>query len=211
MIQVHITDDHKMVVEGFTEIINKSKIAEVCGVSYKLNDCRRQIAIKMPDILLLDIEMPDGNGMDFFIEVKEKYPEMKVIALTTHDEYSTVKHLIDHNISGYILKTAYSEEIIDAIESVANGQTYLCSNTISILNNKREIPVRLTKRELELLGHLLNGETNKEAAIKMSLTVETIKSYRKNIKLKLNAQNAMEMGKIAYQEWKFFFDDEKEY
>lgn len=207
MIKVHITDDHKMVVEGFANVINKSEIAEVCGISYRLRDCRKQIAIEMPDILLLDIEMPDGNGIEFFTEVKEKYPDIKVIALTTHDEYSIIKCLVDNKISGYILKSAYSEEIMTAIESVANGQTFLCKDTLSILNNKRELPVRLTKRELELLGHLLNGKTNEEAATEMSLTLETVKTYRRNLKFKLNAHSAIEMGKIAYEKWKFFFDE----
>ncbi len=209
MIKVHITDDHKMVVEGFTEVINQSEIAIVCGVSYRLKDCKKQIALEIPDVLLLDIEMPDGNGIDFFIEVKKKYPTMKVIALTTHNEHSIISYLLEHKIAGYILKSACSDEIIAAIDSVINGHTYLCDDTLSVLNNKREIPVRLTQRELELLGHLLNGLTNEQAALKMSLTLETVKSYRKNIKSKLNAQSAIEMGKIAYQGWKFFFNEDK--
>lgn len=210
MIQVHITDDHKMVVESFHHIITRSGIATVCGVSYRLSDCRRQIAIKQPDILLLDIEMPDGNGIDFFVDIKEKYPGMKVVALTTHDEYSVIKYLIDKGISGYILKSAYSDEIIEALEAVMNGETYICQDAGSILNNRREIPVRLTGRELQLLGHLLNGLANEEAAEKMGITPETVKSYRKNIKFKLNAQSAVHMGKIAYKQWKFFFDEENE-
>lgn len=209
MIKVHITDDHKMVVEGFNDVISKSGIATVCGVSYRLADCRKQLAIERPDILLLDIEMPDGNGVDFFIEMKEKHPDMKIIALTTHDEYSVVKYLIDSGISGYILKSAYSEEIIEAIEAVMNGENFICDATSSILNIKSEIPIRLTKRELELLGFLLNGLTNEETAERMNLTPETVKSYRRNIKFKMNAQSAMQMGKIAYEQWKFFFDDEK--
>lgn len=206
MIKVHITDDHKMVVEGFKEVVKKSGIATVCGFSYRLSDCRKQLVAERPDILLLDIEMPDGNGIDFFIEMKEKYPIMKIIALTTHNEYSVVKYLIDNGISGYILKSAYSEEIIEAIEVVMNGVTFICDETSAILNAKSEIPVRLTKRELELLGFLLNGLTNETAAERMDLTPETVKSYRRNIKFKLNAQSAIQMGKIAYEQWKFFFD-----
>lgn len=209
MIKVHITDDHKMVVEGFKDIISNSGIATIGGVSHRLSDCRKQLAMERPDILLLDIEMPDGNGIDFFIEMKGKYPEMKIIALTTHDEYSIIKHLIDNGISGYILKSAYSEEIIEAIEAVMNGETFICDDTNSILNAKSKVPVRLTKRELELLGFLLNGLTNEEVAEKMNLTPETIKSYRRNIKFKMNAQSAMQMGKIAYEQWKFFFNDKK--
>ncbi len=209
MIKVHITDDHKMVVEGFYNVITQSKTAEVVGISFRLSDCKKQIAREQPDILFLDIEMPDGNGVDFFKEIKEIYPEMKVIALTTHDEYSLVTHLIKLGISGYILKTAYSDEIISAIESVMRGQTFVCEDTQHILNLKRKVPVRLTKREVELLGLLSNGLTNEQAAQQLSITLETVKSYRKNIKLKLNAQNAMEMGKIAYKEWRFFFDDEE--
>ena len=198
-----------MVVEGFSEVINKSEVATVCGISYRLKDCRKQLALELPDILLLDIEMPDGNGIDFFMEIKNKYPTMKIIALTTHSEYSIISYLLEHKISGYILKSACSDEINVAIGSVFHGQTFLCDETLAVLNNKREIPIRLTNRELELLGHLVKGLTNEQAAQKMFLTTETVKSYRKNIKSKLNAQSAIEMGKIAYQGWKFFLNDDK--
>lgn len=210
MIKVHITDDHKMVVEGFKEVVANSGIATVCGISYRLSDCRKQIALEQPDVLLLDIEMPDGNGISFFTEIKKRYPKMKIIALTTHDEYSVIKHLVDNGISGYILKSAYSEEIIDALETVMQGNTFICKDTNSILNSRRETPVRLTNREIELLGHLLNGLTNEQAADEMDLTTETVKSYRRNIKFKLNAHSAMQMGKIAYEHWKLFFDNEKD-
>ncbi|NLZ74101.1 MAG: response regulator transcription factor [Bacteroidales bacterium] len=210
MIKVHITDDHKMVVEGFREVVDNSGIAIVCGISYRLSDCRKHLAREHPDVLLLDIEMPDGSGIEFFSEMKKKYPKMKIIALTTHDEYSVVKHLIDNGISGYILKSAYSEEIIDAIETVVKGDVFICKDTKNVLNSRRKIPVRLTNREIELLDYLLKGLTNEQAADEMELTVETVKSYRRNIKLKLNAHSAMQMGKIAYEHWKFFFDDKKE-
>ncbi|MDR1553217.1 MAG: response regulator transcription factor [Prevotellaceae bacterium] len=200
MITVHITDDHKMLVEGLTLSINESDIATVIGTSSTLSECRTALASQNPDVLLLDINLPDGNGVDFCVEIKQKYPNLKVLILTTHNEYSIARRVMDNGASGYILKNALSEEVIIGIETVMSGKIFLCDEIDILMKNRNENPIWLTVREQELLRFIVNGFTNQEIADKMFLSIETIKTYRKNLILKLGTKNSMSLVKMAIEQ-----------
>ncbi len=199
MITVHITDDHKMLVEGLCSSINESGTATVSGTSHSLAECRNALAFETPDVLLLDLNLPDGSGIDFCAEVKQKYPNIKVLVLTTHDEYSVARRVLDNGASGYILKNALSEEVIAGIEAVMDGETFLCDQIDILMRKRTEQPVWLTTREQELLRLIVDGYTNQEIADKVFLSVETIKTYRKNLILKLGAKNSMMLVRIAIE------------
>jgi DNA-binding NarL/FixJ family response regulator len=199
MITVHITDDHKMLVEGLCVSINDSGIAIVTGTSYTLADCRNALAFQRPDILLLDLNLPDGSGITFCTEIRQKYPDLKILVLTTHDEYSIAKQVIDNGASGYILKNSLSEEVIAGIEAVMNGEIFLCEEIDIMMKKPREQPIWLTSREQELLRLMIDGYTNQEIANKVFLSIETIKTYRKNLILKLGARNSMMLVKLAIE------------
>ncbi|KGN91662.1 hypothetical protein HQ39_05905 [Porphyromonas sp. COT-108 OH2963] len=200
MIKVHIADDHKMLVEGLRLAINESEVAEVSGVSFSLNECRKMLTQALPDVLLLDISMPDGNGIEFCSEIHESYPGVKILILTSHDEYTMVNRAMSAGASGYILKNALSEEVIKGIETVLSGEIFL-SHQIDLLVKKcTGDTVWLTAREQELLCHIVNGLTNQEIAEQMYLSVETIKTYRKNLIQKLGARNSMDLVRIAIQD-----------
>lgn len=200
MIKVHITDDHKMLVEGLSLSINESNIAEVIGCSYSLSDCRKALDIQTPDVLLLDILLPDGSGVDFCAEVKEKYPEVKVLILTTLDGYSTAKHVMDNGAAGYILKNSLSEEVVEGIVTVMRGEIFLCDEIDILMKKKQPNAIWLTTRERELLKLIADGYTNQEIANKIYLSVETIKTYRRNLIFKLGAKNSMVMVKMAIEQ-----------
>lgn len=199
MIKVHITDDHKMFVEGLTASINESAIACVTRVSYTLEECRRNLSEELPDVLLLDISMPDGNGVDFCEEIHRKYPDMKILILTTHDEYSIAKRVIANGASGYVLKNSLSEEVIAGIETIMTGEIFLCEEIDVLIKKHTDQPVWLSSREQELLRLIVDGHTNQEIADKLFLSVETIKSYRKNLIQKLGAKNSMILVKMAIE------------
>lgn len=199
MITVHITDDHKMLVEGLTGSINESGIATVIGVSHSLSECRNALAFSTPDILLLDLNLPDGNGIDFLAEVRQKYPDIKILVLTTHNEYSIAKRVMDNGASGYILKNALSEEVVCGIEAVMEGEKFLCDEIDILMRKRSEQPIWLTAREQELLRLIVDGYTNQEIADKVFLSVETIKTYRKNLILKLGAKNSMMLVRMAIE------------
>lgn len=199
MITVHITDDHKVLTEGLCMLINETNIATVTGVSYSLSGCRNAIAFKRPDVLLLDIKLPDGNGVDFCAEIRKKYPALKILALTTHDEYSVVRRMMENGANGYILKNALSEEIISGIEAVMNGEVFLSEEVDHLIKKQKNQAIWLTARERELLRLIVNGYTNQEMADELYLGVETIKTYRKNLILKLGAKNSMILVKMAIE------------
>lgn len=200
MIQVHITDDHKMVAEGLSATIRSSGIAQVTGISHSLSGCRKALSLKLPDVLLLDLNLPDGSGIDFCHEIRKKYPGLKILILTTHEEYSVAKRAIGSGINGYIQKNALSKEVIAGIEAVMNHEFYLCDKTDKLVNGQKENPVWLTTREQELLRLIVDGYTNQEIADKIYLSVETIKTYRKNLINKLGVKNSIALVKMAIEE-----------
>lgn len=199
MITVHITDDHKMLVEGLCSSIGESEVATVSGVSYSLAETRKALAFQQPDVLLLDLNLPDGSGIDFCREMQQKYPAVKILVLTTHDEYSVAKRVMDNGASGYILKNALSEEVIAGIEAVMNGELFLCEEIDLLMKKEAEKAIWLTAREQEMLRLIVDGYTNQEIAEKLFLGVETIKTYRKNLIFKLGARNSMVLVRMAIE------------
>jgi DNA-binding NarL/FixJ family response regulator len=188
-----------MFTEGLRILINESTIATVTGVTHSLSGCRNVLAFKRPDVLLLDIKLPDGNGIDFCAEIHGKYPDLKILALTTHDEYSVMRRMMENGANGYILKNALSEEIITGIEAVMNGEVFLCEEIDALIKKQKNQAIWLTTREQELLRHIVDGYTNQEMADKLYLGVETVKTYRKNLILKLGAKNSMVLVKMAIE------------
>ena len=185
MITVHITDDHKMVAEGFQKSINESGVATVIGVSHNLRDCRKTLAFRVPDVLLLDLVLPDGDGVDFCTEIRKKYPEIKILILTGHDECSLAKRVIDNGASGYILKNTSLEEMIAGIETVMAGELFFCDEIDTLMKKEANKTFWLTESEKKVIRCIAKGYTNKETSNELCLSLNTITSYRKNIKHKL--------------------------
>jgi len=199
MITVHITDDHKVLVEGLKILINESENISVIGVSHSLEECRKALLYQTPDVLLLDLNLPDGSGIDFCSEIQKKYPQLKILVLTTQNEQSIAKQVMKNGAAGYILKNALSEEIISGIEAVMQGEIFLCDEIDILMKKRKEPQIWLTAREKELLQYIVDGYTNQEMADKMFLSVETIKTYRKNLILKLGDKSPMRLVKIAME------------
>jgi DNA-binding NarL/FixJ family response regulator len=199
MINVHITDDHKILVEGLRLLIDESEHIRVAGVSYNLAECRKALAVQTPDVLLLDLNLPDGSGIDFCTEVRKNYPEVKILILTTHDEYSVARRVMENGASGYMLKNALSEEVIAGIEAVMRGEVFLCDEIDILMKKRMEKQIWLTAREKELLQLITEGYTNQEMADKMFLSIETIKTYRKNLILKVGAKNSVLLVKMGLE------------
>lgn len=199
MIKVHITDDHKMFAEGLTVSVNESGIAKVTGVSYSLEECRKVLSPETTDVLLLDISLPDGNGIDFCKEIHQTYPDIKILVLTSHDEYSIAKRVMANGASGYILKNSLSEEVIAGIKVVANDEIFLCDEVDILLKEHTDKPVWLSSREQEILKLIVDGYSNQEMSEKLFLGIETIKTYRKNLIQKLGAKNSMILVKMAIE------------
>ncbi|MDR0505884.1 MAG: response regulator transcription factor [Dysgonamonadaceae bacterium] len=189
MIKVIIIDDHKILVEGLSKLINDSGIAQVSRVGYSAQDCRNLLKWELPDVLMLDVELPDGNGVDLCAELKKTYPTLKVLALTSFGEYPVVRRMLESGAMGYILKNAMAEEIYEGIDTVAAGNTFLCHEVEIMLKRKNSDAVWLSPSEQRLLRLIVDGYTNPEIADKLCLSPKTIKGYRQNLLFKLGAKN----------------------
>ncbi|MDR2914687.1 MAG: response regulator transcription factor [Tannerella sp.] len=199
MISVHITDGFKMLVEGLCLSINKSGIANITGTSHLLSECRKALAFKTPNVLILGLNLPDGNCIDFCAEIREKYPDLKIIILTIHNEYYVVNRVLENGADGYILKTAMSEDVIAGIEAVINGEQFFCDEIDALMKKGDDDYIKLTKREQDILKLIVDGYTNKEVSKALFLGLETVKSYRKKIISKTGAKNSMVLVRIAIE------------
>ena len=199
-IKVAIVDDHKMLVEGIVKMMSEYDNIEVVGVAHNAGSCRSSIPFWKPDVLMLDIGLPDISGLDFCKELKIEYPNLKILALTSHNEYAMVKQMLDNGASGYLVKNAESKEVIEGIETVYEGETFL-SHEVDLLMKKRPTnAVWLTDRERELLKLVSEGYTNAEIGEKIFLSPETVRGYRKNLLYKLEAKNTAVLVKIALEQ-----------
>jgi DNA-binding NarL/FixJ family response regulator len=200
MINVQIVDDHKIVVKCLSQIINDSNRAQVTDAYYTLKDCRKGLSRQLPDILLLDIAMPDGNGVDFCAEIKKTHPSLKIIMLTAYKEFNIAKHALHNGAHGYILKNADPEEVFTGIEKVYRGEQFLCEEIDILLEDKRESDVIwLTNNEKLILKLCAEGYTRKQIADDICRDEETVKSHMKNIRIKLGAKNTIQAIKTGYK------------
>ena len=200
MISLQIVDDHKVVVESLKKLINESGIALVTDVYYDLESCRLGLEKTLPDILLLDIGLPDGDGVDFCAEIIKHYPGLKIIMLTTYKEFSIARRALHNGAYGYILKNAESEEMLTGIETVSRGEQFLCEEINLLLKEKRsEKVVWLANREKEILKYIADGYTTKEIADLIFRDIETVRTHRRNLLIKLDAKNTAVMVKKGYE------------
>lgn len=198
MIYLHIVDDQKMVVESLSMLINDSGIAKVTNIYHDLCSCRLGLEKELPDILLLDIGLPDGDGVEFCSEIKKKYPDLKIIMLTTYKEFNLARRSISNGALGYILKNAESEELFLGLDAVSNGRSFLCEDIDLLLKEKQyEKVIYLSNREKQVLAYLADGYTTKEIAGLIFRDVETVRTYRKKLLVKLNARNTAELVRKA--------------
>jgi len=189
-----------MVVESLGKLINESSIARVTSVYYDIASCRQGLIKTIPDVLLLDIALPDGDGVDFCAELKKDYPGLKIIMLTTYKEFSIAKRALHNGALGYILKNAESEEMLAGIETVYRGEQFLCEEIDILLKTKRhEELVWLSNREKEILNYIADGHTTKAIADLIFRDIETVRTYRRNLLIKLNAKNTAEVVKKGYE------------
>ncbi|MDR0505202.1 MAG: response regulator transcription factor [Dysgonamonadaceae bacterium] len=197
LIKVAVVDDHKIIADGLERLINESGTASVVGKAYSVAGCRELLKSKQPQVLLLDVSMPDGSGIDLCPKIKAEYPQVKVLMLTSYGELVTITRALDAGADGYVLKNSMPEELLEGIHTVASGERFLCEEVNATLSKNESNPMELTRRELELLQLIADGLTLPELADKMCLGVQTIRSYRKTLNFKLSAHNTAQLVQNA--------------
>jgi DNA-binding NarL/FixJ family response regulator len=199
-IKIFIADDHYMVVEGIRSMLLQEKNIEWMGHAMNAASCMAFLHQQQPDVLLLDINMPDKSGIDLCKEIKEKYPDIFIIGLSSFNQQSYIQKMMDNGASGYVLKNASREEIVKAIESVMKGALFLSNEaTITMRENKdAQIPV-ITRREKEVLQLIAEGLINKEIAEKLFISPTTVDTHRNSLLSKFDVKNTANLIKLAAQ------------
>lgn len=197
-INVQIVEDQKLMANSLSNMINESGIALITGVYYDLKSCREGLKKGVPDILLLDVELPDGNGVDFCAEMTKNIPELKVIMLTNFKEFNIAKHALYNGALGYILKNSEPEEMLAGIETVSNGNLFLCEEIdIMLKNNRNEEIIWLTDTEKLVLKYIVEGYTRKQISELLFRSDATIKTHWRNLFVKLKVKNTAQLVKKA--------------
>jgi DNA-binding NarL/FixJ family response regulator len=200
MISVQIVEDQRLVANSLARMINESGLAQVTEIYYDLHSCRTGLAKSTPGILLLDIKLPDGDGVDFCAEMIKKYPLLKIIMLTGYKEFNIARHALHNGARGYILKNAEPEEMFAGIQTVERGEQFLCEEIDLLLKDQKNTEVIwLTNSEKIVLRHIADGYTTKEIAALTFRDTETVKTHRKNLLLKFKARNTAELVKKGYE------------
>jgi len=199
-IKVFIVDDHYMVIEGIRSLLQNEKGVDWVGHATNASSCLAFLQQQQPDVILMDINLPDKSGIDLCKEVKERYPSVFIIGLSTFNQQSFIQKMIDNGASGYVLKNATQAELMEAIEIVASGKTFLSNEAALSLRSKdnNDAPV-ITRREKEVLELIAEGMTNNEVAQKLFISPSTVDTHRKNLLVKFEAKNTASLIRLAAQ------------
>lgn len=207
--KVLLVDDHEIMREGLCALLRKKADVEIVGQASEGRTAVRLVRELCPDLVIMDIGMPNLNGIDATRQMLSYNRNLKVVALSTHSEMSIVAKTIKAGAVGYMLKDSAFEELIQGIEAVAEGKTYLCTKIaevvfndyVNILSNPKWAGGSiLTGREREVLQLVAEGKTTKEIAATLHVSVKTVDSHREHIMNKLDIHNIAELTKYAIRE-----------
>jgi DNA-binding NarL/FixJ family response regulator len=199
-IDVYIIDDHTMFNEGLVEAINQSDTVHVSRTFTTLGECRSVLDERRPDVLLLDVSVPDGNSAVFCQWLTTTYPKVRIVAVTIHDEYSVIRQMLDCGVHGYILKSSPIEELLEAVVTVWQGNSYLSHTVEEIIRRGCTKEVTLTPAEQKVLRQLCAGHTNREIAKQLNLSIETVNWYRKRLLAKYDVRNVVQLVNLVMKE-----------
>ena len=199
--RVLIVDDHPIVRQGLRRMIDVEPDLSVCGEAQGEREARSAIRELQPDVAIVDISLGQGDGLELVRDVHAQHPELPVLVLSMHDELIYAERLLAAGARGYIMKQAASEQLLIALRRVLDGDIYLSEAVATVLGQARlggieagagSDPIeRLSNRELQVLNLIGRGQSSREAADTLGLSVKTVETHRQSLKRKLNlATNA---------------------
>jgi DNA-binding NarL/FixJ family response regulator len=208
MIQVLLVDDHNLVRNGFRAILSNEPNIQVVGEAKDGREAVQLTEKLEPDIVLMDLAMPEMNGTEATRQILSAKPKVKVLALSAYHDHHLVAQMLRAGASGFLTKVCLPEELIRAIQTVASGQTYLSPQvTTEIIeeylmcaSDEASAVSLLTQREREVLQLVAEGRTAKEIAKTLHISVRTVENHRAEISKKLGVESLAELIKIAIKE-----------
>ncbi len=206
-IRLLLVDDHAVVRSGLKMLLSNEKDVEIVGEAGSGEEAVRAAADSSPDVILMDIGLPDMTGIEAARQIKSKFPKIFVVALTIHEDEEYFFKMLEAGASGYVPKRAAPEELLTAIRAAAAGEVYLYPSLAKLLvkdylTQEREAETKstlseLTEREQEVLSHLADGASNDEIAAALVISPKTVERHRENIMRKLNLHSRVELVRYA--------------
>ena len=208
-VKILLVDDHEIMREGMSALLRKYSQFEVVGQATDGRQALEMASHLNPDVVIMDVGMPNLNGVDATKKLLSLYPDLKIMALSAHSDGSIVGKMIKAGASGYMLKESAFEELIEGLNTLLDGKTFLCKKISKVVfseyvgmvtNSKKKNIDGLTSREREVLQLVAEGNTTKEIAAVLKLSTKTIDSHREHIMEKLEIRNIAGLTKYAIRE-----------
>lgn len=208
MIKILIADDHRLVIDGLLLMLQEVPDMQCVGQAANGQEALDLLAQSPVDVLLLDLNMPEMDGLECCRLVKERYPTVKILALSMMRELSLIKSMLKHGASGFLLKNAGKDEVLDAIRKVFEGKQAFSEEVLESLMNsfsnksvktaKSPFPT-ISRREKQILQLIVDERTTSEIADELFISFGTVETHRRNLLLKLNARNTAGLVKAAIE------------
>lgn len=205
--RIMIVDDHALMREGIIAFLKFHDDVEIVGEASNGLEAIEKVEKLKPDVILMDISMPELGGIEATVEIKKRLPDTKILILTQYSDKEYVSRLLKAGVSGYILKQAVGTDLISAIRAVAKGESYLYSSIAGkvisgYLGKSSEISVedpyeKLTDREKQVLKLIAEGHSHKEVATRLDISVKTVIAHQTNISEKLDLHSRAALIKFA--------------
>lgn len=205
MIKIGIVDDHQIVIDGLTALLNNQLDIKIVCTATNGKTMLNQLSDNPIDVLLTDVMMPEMNGLELAELVSILYPNIKIIALSMNGEGVIIDQLINKaSISGYLLKQTSVNELVTAIHKIAAGGQYFPDAILDVLANHSVsknvlLAAHLTQREIEVISLMEKDYSNKQIADSLNIAVRTVETHRKNIFRKTGTNNLLSLVKWAYE------------
>jgi DNA-binding NarL/FixJ family response regulator len=206
---VLLVDDHKMMCEGLRSLLAATPGMEVVGEASDGRMALDLVRTLSPDVVVMDIGMPELNGIEATRRIRSEFERVQVVALSTHGDKRYVRHMLDAGACGYVLKIAAHDELIRAVRSASLGRTYLSPEIAGMVVERSASPhadseltafSTLGAREREVLQLVAEGKTSAQTARQMHISIKTVETHRRNIVQKLGLHGTAELTKYAVRE-----------
>ena len=206
-IKIILADDHRIVREGIRSLLEKSDNLEVIAEAENGREAVQMAKELSPDVILMDIAMPLLNGLEATLQIKRDCPDVKVLALTIHEDEEYIRQMLASGAMGYITKYAATDELVQAVETVFKGEMVLSPAITRLVvedylrwaDVQQENPDKLTPREREVLQLIAEGHKNKEISDILKISIKTVKAHRNNLMQKLDLHSQGELIRYAIQ------------
>ena len=211
MIRVVIADDHHLIRQGLRQLLARERDIQVVAEAANGQDAIDIVGLVRPDVVVMDVEMPVVNGIEATKRIRKSYSETQLVMLSMYSDPALIGKALENGARGYVLKQAVSEELVSAIRSVSRGVTYRSQairHANDVVGSLSALPSpRLTSREHEILRLIATGQTNRQIANTLSVSIKTVENHRINVMSKLNTHSlpdlirtSVKLGLIDYKD-----------